>query len=290
MTPRTTPPTRVRGIEPDASVAALIPHFACEAWLDDALESLHRQTRPVQQIIVIDDASPDTSALTSLAARHPDVTFVTAERNCGPYALIGHVMATTAFDAYLFQDADDWSAPDRLEQLLASADIHGAALVGTSELRVLSDAGEVMRVDYPLDVNAALEADPGRFALLHPTSLVSSELVGTIGGYSTGLRFSGDAEFLARAVHAARVVNTGTYSYHRRKRTGSLTTAPGTGLGSPARLALHEDLRRRAQDRQTSAAAGTAVDLAPYATADTDVHLTHLAGPELRTAEPAVRS
>ena len=46
----------------DARVLALIPHFGCEEWLDDALESLARQTRPLDGIVVIDDASDDPPA------------------------------------------------------------------------------------------------------------------------------------------------------------------------------------------------------------------------------------
>ena len=36
---------------------ALIPHFKCEQWLDDVLASLRAQTRPLDGIVVIDDAS-----------------------------------------------------------------------------------------------------------------------------------------------------------------------------------------------------------------------------------------
>ena len=51
--------------------------------------------------------------------RHPGVTLLHAAENVGPYRLVQQVIDDTDYDAYLFQDADDWSAPDRLEQLLA---------------------------------------------------------------------------------------------------------------------------------------------------------------------------
>ncbi len=276
----------MNALGPSASVLALIPHHDCERWLGDALASLIDQTRPPDAIAVIDDASPDLGALMAVARQYPQVTFLTSDRNVGPYALIQRMMTDTNYDGYLFQDADDWSAPTRVESLLRAADATGAELIGSWEMRVLCDAAEVLAVTYPLDVSGALAADPTAFSLLHPTSLVASHLVSRVGGYSTGLRFSGDAEFLWRAAHAARIVNVASYGYHRRKRANSLTTAAATGLHSVARLELHEALRAEARSRHQAAANGQQVDLTPYATATVPVLLDHLAGPQLANFRP----
>ena len=48
---------------------ALIPHFKCEEWLDDCLASLCAQTRPLDGIVVIDDASGDPPV--EIVERHP---------------------------------------------------------------------------------------------------------------------------------------------------------------------------------------------------------------------------
>ncbi|HEX5367533.1 MAG TPA: glycosyltransferase [Acidimicrobiales bacterium] len=273
-------------LHPGASVCAVVPHLACEAWLGTALASLERQTRRPDAVVVIDDASPDPAALLAVAAAHPGTTVLRADRNVGPYALVQAVVDLGLFDAYLFQDADDWSAPDRLAVLLATAHRTGADLVGSWELRILADAGEAMPVAYPTDVNAACAADPTAFALLHPTSLASAALLGRLGGFSTGLRFSGDAELLWRAVHAGRVVNAPVLAYGRRRRAGSLTTDPATGLGSPSRLALHGRLHAAARARADAARRGGPVDLAPYLVAAEPPELAHVAGPALTTPAP----
>lgn len=274
---------------PDARVCALVPHFACEAWLGQALDSLARQTRPADAVVVIDDATPDRSALLAVTAEHPEVTVLGSSTNVGPYALIQTVIDAGGFGAYLLQDADDWSAPHRLETLLDTAAATGAELVGCSEIRVLADAGEIMPVDYPPDVNAACADDPTAFALLHPTSLIGADLLDRLGGFATGLRFSGDAELLWRAVHTARVRNAPVYGYHRRKRAGSLTTDRDTGLTSPARLALHAELHDAARARARSAAEGRPVDLTPHARLDAPLVLDHLAGPPIPGMSPDLR-
>lgn len=144
----------------------------------------------------------------------------------------------------MFADADDWSASDRLEQLLYTAADTGAELIGTQEIRVF-DASKLTPVCYPLDVNAALAEKPGH-PLLHPSSLVARDLVMRIGGFATGLRFGGDTEFLLRAALVARIVNIPHYAYFRRKRPNSLTTAADTGLSSPARIELLKTLKTQA--------------------------------------------
>ena len=102
-----------------------------------------------------------------------------------------------------------------------------------------------------------------------------------LGGFASGLRFSGDAELLRRARHVAKVTNIPAYTYFRRIRQGSLTTAEETGLKSAVRQEVMEMLWDRARRNADAVAAGRAPDLAPCRTAP-PVGLRLLAGPPLR--------
>ncbi len=266
------------GLGLGGSVCAVIPHFECEAWLAQAIESLLDQTRPPDAVVVVDDASE--VAPIDVLRRYPDVTLLAAQDNGGPYRLLQAVIDGSHHDAYLMQDADDWSAPDRLEVLLDTASATGAELVGSHEHRVLVDAGDMVPVRYPADVNAALEADPTGFPLLHPTSLVGRDLAGRLGGFATGMRFGGDAEFLRRAVHVARVVNAEHFGYFRRKRSGSLTTAPSTAHHSPQRLAVQAEVAAVAAANAEAARQGRPPELRPWRRAAAPA-LAHLSGPAL---------
>jgi glycosyltransferase involved in cell wall biosynthesis len=268
-----------RRVTKESSVLALIPHYRCEEWLHDCLQSLLDQTRPLDGIVVIDDASDDPPL--DIVERYPDVTLLHAERNVGPYRLIQQVMEDTNYDAYLFQDADDWSAPDRLELLLEGAERTGAELIGTQEMRVFCDEPEAVPIEWPLDVNACFAERPTAFPLLHPTSLVSRDVVMAVGGFATGLRFGGDAEFLRRVHHIARVVNLPAHGYYRRIRQNSLTTAPATRIGSPVRKQIMEMTFERANRNAELVASGREPDLSPPRTAP-PVGFTRLAGPELK--------
>jgi len=274
-------------LAPGSSVLALIPYFRCEEWLEDCLESMVQQTRPLDGIVVIDDASGDPPL--RVVQRFPQVTLLQADRNCGPYRLVQQVIEDTGYDAYLFQDADDWSAPDRLELLLRYAEQTGAELIGTQEIRVFCDEAEVTPISWPLDVHAPFEEKPTAFPLLHPTSLVTRDLVTALGGFASGLRFSGDAEFLRRARFVSHIVNIPHHAYYRRIREGSLTTAPDTGLQSPERKRVMEMLWERARSNAERVSAGQEPQLEPIA-AGPPVRLVHLAGPVLDgTRKPVAR-
>ena len=270
-------------ISPSSRVCALIPHHGCEAWLAQAIESLLDQSRPPERIIVIDDASPVPPV--DIVAGYPEVTLLGVTDNGGPYRLVQAVVDATGFDTYLFQDADDWSAPDRLEVLLATGADSGAELIGSHEIRVLLEAGDVVSVRYPLDVNAALLESPVAYPLLHPTSIVTRSLLVRLGGFATGMRFSGDAELVRRACHVARVVNADHHGYFRRKRPGSLTLGSATALGTPVRRAVHAALANRANDNAELACRGQAPDLSPLRVVPIPA-LHHLVGPTL-AADPA---
>jgi glycosyltransferase involved in cell wall biosynthesis len=281
---RQRPPAPV--VHEQSSVCALVPHFRCEEWLARALESLLDQTRPPDAIVVVDDGSSRPPV--DIVAEFPQVTLLAAADRGGPYRLVQAVIDSTDFDAYLFQDADDWSDRNRLQILLAEAERSRAELVGSHEVRVLERQGEHVRVRYPLDVNAALAHDPTASSLLHPTSLVARALVTRIGGFATGLRFSGDIEFLRRAASVARVVNADHYGYFRRRRAESLTTAADTGLRSPARAALHAALAERARSNHRRRAEGDPVDLRPFSVSATP-RLRHIAGPPLNARRSSSR-
>jgi glycosyltransferase involved in cell wall biosynthesis len=258
---------------------AVVPHFHCEAWLGQCLEALLKQTHPLHGIVVIDDGTG--SPPLEVVREFPEVTLLESNDNVGPYRLSQQVIAATAYDAYCFQDADDWSMPARVERQLLEAERTGAEFIGCQGLRLISGEAEVVPLTFPLDVNATLESTPTRHVIMHPSSIITRELVMRAGGYAMGLRFGGDTEFEHRAVHAGRIVNIPDFLYVVRNRPESLTSSAATGLESPERQLLRADEHQRVQENQTLIAAGMAPNLEPLRTAE-PTEIRHLAGPRLR--------
>jgi hypothetical protein len=265
----------------NSRVLAIVPHYHCEVWLERCLRGLMAQTRPLGSIVVIDDGSENPPV--TIIEKFPNVTLLTSPINVGPYRLVQQIIEDTDYDAYLFQDADDWSSCERLEKLLHAAAFSGAELIGTQEFRVYEEQSKLAPVCYPLDVNQALAEKPGH-PLLHPSSLVTRDLVMRLGGFATGLKFGGDTEFLLRAAFVARIVNVPDYCYFRRKRSGSLTTSPDTGLDSPARVQLQMTLKDRAYANYAAMREGRPPELSPLVKAE-PLRLFHVTGPKLQSIE-----
>jgi hypothetical protein len=274
-------PPALAGIPPrlrrDARVLALVPHYRCEAWLGRCLRSLTRQTRPLQSIVVIDDASP--VAPYDVVAAFPEVTLLRSAENVGPFRLVQTVIERTGFDAYMFQDADDWSADDRLALLLDGAERTGAELIGCQEIRVDQPEGGVSAFCYPLDASRSMR-EAQRHSVLHPSSLVSRDLAMRVGGYATGLKFGGDHEFQLRAHHRGHVVNIERYAYFRWRRDGSLWTSSETGRHTAIRQDQIIRVAARARENAVAVAAGRAPDLTPFRHAG-PIALEHCLGPRL---------
>jgi hypothetical protein len=260
-------------------VLALVPHFNCVKWLGQCLDTLVSQTRPLEGIVVIDDVSTEDPL--PVVSRFPQATLLRSRENVGPYRLVQSVIDATGYDAYLFQDADDWSAVDRLELLLREAEATGAGLVGAQELMHLKE--KIYLNPHPRDVNRAFSLGWGH-SLLHPSSLLSKDLNRRLGGYSAGLRFGGDLEFQSRAVWAGRVLNLPYHGYFRRIRENSLITAPATGIGSPARKLVDQKTRDQFNENARLVSENKVPHLEPHSPAG-PVAFEHLAGPLLRPLE-----
>jgi glycosyltransferase involved in cell wall biosynthesis len=100
-------------------LSLVVPVYNVAAWLPACLDSLSAQTRPVDEIIVVDDGSTDEcpAILAAYASRLPQMKVVRQE-NGGLSAArnTGLAMASGRYLAFL--DSDDFVAPDMYRHLL----------------------------------------------------------------------------------------------------------------------------------------------------------------------------
>ena len=99
-------------------VAAIIPHWNRRDLLEPLFSSLHAQTRPFDQIIIVDNGSTDGSP--DLAEKL-SATVVRLENNLGFAPAVNRGIQSTAADWIAIINNDVTLAPDWLEQLLNKA-------------------------------------------------------------------------------------------------------------------------------------------------------------------------
>lgn len=101
-------------------ISVILPFHNCEATLVRSLKSVMDQTRPPEQIILIDDGSTDRSVerLEEFLKTRPDqgtITRIHLDENFGVY-VARNIGLDAASQPYLaFQDADDFWHPQKLE-------------------------------------------------------------------------------------------------------------------------------------------------------------------------------
>jgi hypothetical protein len=195
-------------------VLAFIPYAQHEEWLASTIVGLMTQSRVPDAIVVVDDASSTLPVAT--VRPFPQVTLLAAAESVGPYGLFQKIIESTAYDAYLYQDAGDWSAPGRLEELLDEGERSNARLVGSYAVHLDATASRARPLPLPYDVNAALSGPTRVFPFYFPTSIVARDLVVELGGFATGTTDHADMDFLHRASRVARIRNVPRYTYFRR--------------------------------------------------------------------------
>lgn len=108
------------------SVSVIIPAFNAQATLAACLESLLAQTRPADEIIVVDDASTDGTA--EIASRYP-VTVIRLAVNSGPGVARNEGAKVARGRLFAFTDSDCVAPPDWLERMCAALSDPGVVAV-----------------------------------------------------------------------------------------------------------------------------------------------------------------
>lgn len=101
-------------------ISVVIVNYNGEAYLDECLRSVAELTGPIDEVIVVDNASTDRS-LALLAERHPTARALSMERNDGPAPARNAGMRAARNRWVLALDNDAVCTPDMLEKLVRAA-------------------------------------------------------------------------------------------------------------------------------------------------------------------------
>ncbi len=131
------------------SVAIVIPLFNHERYIADALRSLIAQTRPPDRIIVIDDGSADNSLDAARSVADPRITLL-SQPNAGAHNTLNRAVALAAGSDFIgILNSDDLYEPERIESCLRCLDLHPAAAVVATRLRLIDEHGTLVGAEDP---------------------------------------------------------------------------------------------------------------------------------------------
>lgn len=201
-------------------ITAIVTAYRFERFIRAAIASIAAQTHPVDEIIVVDNASDDATPdiLRELAARDRRIALLGTEprgpahaRNIGLRAARGEVIAMLDGD-------DTWPAGKIAAQMARLA----------RDPRVDMVSGATAFVDAIDDATLAPPADARIETVLQPNigaCLYRRSVFDALGGFDEGFRYADDLDLLLRIRDAAIpfAVLDATMLFHRRY-PGSLLT------------------------------------------------------------------
>jgi glycosyltransferase involved in cell wall biosynthesis len=230
-----------------ASISVILPHYQCEEYLADAVRSVLDQTWRDLQLLVVDDGSASDTWLEVLRpfAGDPRLTVYRTQKNVGRFRIVNSALENTASPLVAFQDADDLSDRARLETQVRALERRRLDIAGTG-FHWIDEAGRHLK-NRRVPRRPLLWGVLGMDFVIHPvTVLCRRSVFDVLEGFDGTARFEADTDFLVRAQFAFRIGNVSRCLYSYRRRPGSLSNSPETGIGSPAR----ENYRRKMFERR----------------------------------------
>jgi glycosyltransferase involved in cell wall biosynthesis len=129
-------------LEVPASVSVVVPCFAHAPFLAEMFESLLAQTRRPDEVILVDDRSPDATAeiAEALIAAHPEfaagrVKLLRNDRNMGQAASLNRGISAASSDLIMILNDDDYLMHDIIESMFGFFGQHrDVALIGAHSI------------------------------------------------------------------------------------------------------------------------------------------------------------
>lgn len=199
-------------------VSIIVTSWQPGEGLETAIRSLMNQSWRNLEILLVDDASPDSylPLLNRVAALDPRIKLIRLEKNGGTYQARNHGLRAASGEFVTGQDSDDWSHPRRIEKQVK--------VLLRSRYRI-STTSHALRCDPALIFNA-----PGTQARRENASSLMfrrSEVLERVGFYDA-TRKGGDTEYMLRIRRVFGDKSHRTLEHNLaliRQTRGSLSTA-----------------------------------------------------------------
>ncbi|HBQ37544.1 MAG TPA: hypothetical protein DD714_00780 [Candidatus Omnitrophica bacterium] len=178
-------------------------------YLRAAIDSILAQTYRAFRLLIVDDASSDNTPDIIRSYDDPRIDCVALPRNVGQTAALNLGMRRAASPWIARMDADDYSAPERLEaQMDAAAGDTSLGCVGTFAwwFRQEPEKAEGV-IEKPLDDVGIRRQFWRVIPLIHGSLIMRRELVLSAGGYDERYRYSADWDLYHRLLSRCRAAN-----------------------------------------------------------------------------------
>ena len=223
-------------------VSCVVPVFNGERFLPEALESVLLQTRPPDEIIVVDDGSTDRSGRIATALGAP--VRCVRQKNAGPAAARNFGIRLATGDLLAFLDADDLWLPQKLELQLARLQARPELDYCVTHLQ------NFWMPELAAEENAFRNQPFARplAAFTFPTFLGRRRMIDRVGPCNEALRVASDMEWFIRAREAGLAYEVLPEVLVRRRLHHGNLTRPDLASSNTLVATLKASLDRRRKE------------------------------------------
>lgn len=192
------------------AVSLVVTHFNHAEFLPAALASIASQTRPPDEVFVIDDSSTDEHARRVFEQQrvlYPAWTFLVQE-NAGPDAARNHALALATGTFFLPFDSDNIARPELIETLLGAMRHDPGRAVASCHLLAFDDDGGDLHIDADAGLfRFAPTGGPRILAGLEnlfgdTCALYRADALRAVGGFDEAREPPGDWEVMTKLAFA----------------------------------------------------------------------------------------
>ena len=223
------------------TIAAVIPVYNAEAYIDETLNSVATQFRSPEQIVVINDGSTDQTMerILDWDRRRGSRLTIIEQSNKGVSAARNRGIEHCQADLIAFLDADDLWLPPHLEQLARAFEHHDLAVcfgdalhfddVGT--VRSSSLAGTLIEdiQFHKQEDDLRLMTESPYYSLLNgnyislSSAVVSKRALERVGGFDPAIRSAEDRDLFLRLSRFGQFAYYPRVLAQKRQHVGNLT-------------------------------------------------------------------
>lgn len=192
-------------------ISVVMPAYNCRRFIEQAVDSILRQTVSDFEFLIYDDGSTDgTTALLQAAARRDGRIRLFRGQHQGYSPLLNQGLARARGEFIARMDADDISFPMRFQKQLEYLRSNPrCAAVGSGLVFIDEDGLPFSRNQGPTD-HADIDAKHlrgGGGAMPHPSLMMRKSEIDAIGGYRTQFEPAEDLDLLLRLAERGNLAN-----------------------------------------------------------------------------------
>lgn len=184
-------------------VSVVVPAYNAEVFIRETLDSILAQTRPVDEVVVVDDGSTDDTIEIVNSFASAGVRIVQQQRQ-GPSAARNRGIAETSGELVAFLDADDLWMPDKIEKQIAYLVAHPECGMVTCDMvwwNIVRGSRRIVKRGVRPGGDQRREIAVSNFVGNPSQVLAWRRLLEQVGGFGAQQRWCEDWELWTRMIH-----------------------------------------------------------------------------------------